>query len=99
MEFQNTEFFTFEGKQIASVKIYFGATYKDGIFVKSTFRKIHLLDRSINLVGNGNNRLLEVLSLHSGGSPECAGTRHIASVGGGFRSIGWHGVSRWAKDS
>jgi ketosteroid isomerase-like protein len=34
IEFQNTEFFTFEGKQIASVNVYFGATYKDGIFVK-----------------------------------------------------------------
>jgi hypothetical protein len=37
MEFQNTEFFTFEGKQIASVKVYFGATYKDAILVKSIF--------------------------------------------------------------
>ena len=32
-EFGNTEFFTFRGEQIASVQVYFGATYKDGQFV------------------------------------------------------------------
>jgi ketosteroid isomerase-like protein len=34
-EFRNTEFFTFEGDRIASVDVYFGATYKHGAFVKS----------------------------------------------------------------
>lgn len=33
MEFRNTEFFTFDGAQISSVNVYFGATYKHGIFV------------------------------------------------------------------
>ena len=32
-EFRNTEFFTFEGKQISSINVYFGATYERGIFV------------------------------------------------------------------
>lgn len=31
-EFRNTEFFTFTGNQIASVDVYFGASYKDGQF-------------------------------------------------------------------
>jgi len=35
-EFRNTEFFTFEGDRIASVNVYFGATYKDGAFVPQT---------------------------------------------------------------
>ncbi|HTJ95878.1 MAG TPA: nuclear transport factor 2 family protein [Rhodocyclaceae bacterium] len=34
-EFRNTEFFTFKGGQIASVNVYFGATYKNGTFVIS----------------------------------------------------------------
>jgi ketosteroid isomerase-like protein len=34
MEFRNTEFFVFAGDQIASVDVYFGATYKDGAFQK-----------------------------------------------------------------
>jgi ketosteroid isomerase-like protein len=34
-EFRNTEFFTFDGDRIASVSVYFGASYKDGAFVKS----------------------------------------------------------------
>jgi ketosteroid isomerase-like protein len=33
-EFRNTEFFTFEGDRIRQVSVYFGATYKDGAFVK-----------------------------------------------------------------
>jgi ketosteroid isomerase-like protein len=32
-EFRNTEFFTFEGTQISSVNVYFGATSDRGIFV------------------------------------------------------------------
>jgi ketosteroid isomerase-like protein len=35
-EFRNTEFFTFSGDRIASVDVYFGATYKDGAFVPQT---------------------------------------------------------------
>jgi ketosteroid isomerase-like protein len=34
-EFRNTEFFTFDGDRISSVSVYFGASYKDGAFVKS----------------------------------------------------------------
>lgn len=31
--FRNTEFFTFTGQQIASVDVYFGAAYQDGVIV------------------------------------------------------------------
>jgi hypothetical protein len=31
--FRNTEFFTFAGDRIASVSVYFGATYRDGVLV------------------------------------------------------------------
>ncbi len=31
--FRNTEFFTFSGEQIASVDVYFGAAYQDGVIV------------------------------------------------------------------
>lgn len=34
-QFRNTEFFTFAGDKIASVDVYFGASYRDGVFVKS----------------------------------------------------------------
>jgi ketosteroid isomerase-like protein len=32
--FRNTEFFRFDGDKIRSIDVYFGATYKDGAFVK-----------------------------------------------------------------
>lgn len=32
--FRNTEFFTFAGDRIASVDVYFGAAYKDGVFIE-----------------------------------------------------------------
>jgi ketosteroid isomerase-like protein len=32
--FRNTEFYRFEGERISSIDVYFGATYKDGAFVK-----------------------------------------------------------------
>ena len=32
--FRNTEFFRFDGDQISSIDVYFGASYKDGVFVK-----------------------------------------------------------------
>jgi ketosteroid isomerase-like protein len=32
--FRNTEFFRFAGDRISSIDVYFGATYKDGAFVK-----------------------------------------------------------------
>jgi ketosteroid isomerase-like protein len=32
--FRNTEFFVFEGHKIRSIDVYFGASYKDGAFVK-----------------------------------------------------------------
>jgi ketosteroid isomerase-like protein len=31
--FRNTEFFTFAGEQIASVDVFFGAAYQDGVIV------------------------------------------------------------------
>jgi ketosteroid isomerase-like protein len=31
--FRNTEFLTFNGERIASVNVYFGAAYQDGVFV------------------------------------------------------------------
>jgi len=33
--FRNTEFFTFAGDRIRRVEVYFGATYRDGVFVKA----------------------------------------------------------------
>jgi ketosteroid isomerase-like protein len=30
--FRNTEFMTFEGEQVVSIDVYFGATYRDGVF-------------------------------------------------------------------
>jgi ketosteroid isomerase-like protein len=32
--FRNTEFFRFDGDKIRSIDVYFGASYKDGAFVK-----------------------------------------------------------------
>ncbi len=32
-EFRNAEFFIFRGHQIASVEVFFGATYRDGRFI------------------------------------------------------------------
>jgi hypothetical protein len=50
-------------------------------------------------VGDRNDWLLEILGVHSGGAPERAGTGHIASLGGGFGSIGRHGASYSSKGS
>jgi len=33
-EFRNTEFLTFDGDKIVRVNVYFGAAYRDGVFVK-----------------------------------------------------------------
>jgi hypothetical protein len=32
--FRNTEFLRFDGDKIRSIDVYFGATYKDGVFVR-----------------------------------------------------------------
>jgi ketosteroid isomerase-like protein len=32
--FRNTEFYRFDGDKIRSIDVYFGATYKDGVFEK-----------------------------------------------------------------
>ena len=32
--FRNTEFFHFEGDRIRSIDVYFGAAYRDGVFVR-----------------------------------------------------------------
>jgi ketosteroid isomerase-like protein len=34
--FRNTEFFSFEGDKIKRIDVYFGATYKDGAFVRQS---------------------------------------------------------------
>jgi ketosteroid isomerase-like protein len=34
--FRNTEFFTFEGDKIKRIDVYFGATYKDGVFIRQS---------------------------------------------------------------
>jgi ketosteroid isomerase-like protein len=34
MNFRNTEFFAFEGDQIKSIDVYFGASYENSVFVK-----------------------------------------------------------------
>ena len=36
MEFRNTEYMTFAGDRIRRVDVYFGASYKDGKFVKAS---------------------------------------------------------------
>ena len=50
-------------------------------------------------IGDCNDGLLEVLGVHSGGAPKCAGTSHIASLGRGFGSIGRHDASYSSKGS
>jgi hypothetical protein len=32
-QFRNTEFFRFAGDKVRSVDVYFGATYRDGVFL------------------------------------------------------------------
>jgi hypothetical protein len=32
--FRNTEFFAFDGDRIRSIDVYFGASYRDGVFEK-----------------------------------------------------------------
>jgi hypothetical protein len=32
--FRNTEFFSFAGEKVRRIDVYFGATYRDGFFVK-----------------------------------------------------------------
>jgi ketosteroid isomerase-like protein len=34
--FRNTEFFSFEGERVRRIDVYFGATYRNGAFVKQT---------------------------------------------------------------
>ena len=34
--FRNTEFFSFEGDKIKRIDVYFGATYKNGVFVRQS---------------------------------------------------------------
>ena len=48
-------------------------------------------------VGNGDDRLLEVVIFHPGGAPQCAGAGHVAAVGGCFRAVIWHGALRAAN--
>ena len=35
-EFRNTEFFQFEGDRVRRIDVYFGATYKAGVFLKQS---------------------------------------------------------------
>ncbi|MNF49595.1 hypothetical protein D3C84_308700 [compost metagenome] len=48
-------------------------------------------------VGNGDDRLFEVVIFHPRGAPQCAGTGHVAAVGGCFRAVIWHGALRAAN--
>jgi ketosteroid isomerase-like protein len=32
--FRNTEFFNFAGEKVRQIDVYFGATYRDGVFIK-----------------------------------------------------------------
>ena len=48
-------------------------------------------------VGNGDDRLFEVVILHAGGAPQCAGAGHVAAVGGCFRAVIRHGALRAAN--
>ena len=43
-------------------------------------------------VGHGDDRLVEVLVLHAGGTPQGAGAGHVAAGGGGAGTILGHGV-------
>ena len=42
-------------------------------------------------VHDRDDRLAEVGILHARGPPEAAGAGHVAAMGGGARTIGWHG--------
>lgn len=35
-EFRNTEFFRFEGDKVREINVYFGATYRNGTFIRQT---------------------------------------------------------------
>lgn len=37
LAFHNTEFFTFAGAQVRTIDVYFGASYRDGVFVPQTW--------------------------------------------------------------
>jgi len=41
-------------------------------------------------VDHRDDRLAEIAVLHAGGAPKAARTRHVAAVGRGSRTIGWH---------
>lgn len=34
-QFRNTEFFLFRGQRLAQIHVYFGASYRDGVFIPS----------------------------------------------------------------
>ena len=42
-------------------------------------------------VGNRNNRFAEIFVGHTGGTPQGACAGHVAAVGRGFGTVGWHG--------
>ena len=42
-------------------------------------------------VHHRDDRLAEIGILHARGPPEAAGPGHVAAMGGGARTIGWHG--------
>jgi hypothetical protein len=48
-------------------------------------------------VGNGNDRLAEIAIFHAGGAPQCAGTSHVAAVGGGAGTISRHDYLNWSE--
>src|SRR3546814_15327450 len=48
-------------------------------------------------VGNGDDRLLEVVILHPRGAPQCTGAGHVAAMCGCFRAVIRHGALRAAR--
>ncbi len=43
-------------------------------------------------IGNGDDGFAEIAFGHAGGTPQGAGTGHVAAMGGGTGAVSWHGV-------
>ncbi|MNT94737.1 hypothetical protein D3C72_2364840 [compost metagenome] len=48
----------------------------------------HELGEAVN---HGDDGLAEIAVLHAGGAPEATRAGHVAAMGGGAGTIGWHG--------
>ena len=47
-------------------------------------------------IGNGDDGLAEVTFGHAGSAPQSACSGHVAAVGGGAGTVGWHVISSLA---